>query len=822
MKRLKKGLVIFLAALLIGVAFVPAVSVSALENLVLAIDFADDYDSAQGHVEYKINDEAWVQVSADTDIQITEEVTSLLFKVVPEEFYEVNFDNGPHLTDGAGVAFEAGGEDTQAKRAQLTGDGYAVTLTDGLESVVLSQIAFRGGAASGRTTPVTIDITGPGLEYWNGDYPSRINFFINTPQGEHEESNIKWGGTDNLEWKGTPSIRPAPENHVTGVTGVRTKNPVEITYDYNGSGYVSIPVGISNASTKITSFKVNGQEFKNQCPQTDAQFLDALDGPRSVAFTITNVPYADHYDIVIVAEFDDLMGGFGWNYLPEETQSGDTREDCIAHGTLSFIKGEYNGMTFNSASEWNGYRHGAAGTQIFEWIDGDKNYKDEHDAWGSAAFPRGAIITFKLIPDEGYQLTSLFGDKDLEPQEDPGVYKITMTGGMNSHLQATFTEVGDVVNATAGAVKGGELSGMTNTHGEGTMKLNVEDTEINGDSRTGFEGRAEEEKAEIQEYIDINLANTIYKATDNPSDAWDRPVDELEEPARIKLELENSYEGKELVIIHEHNGQYEVIPVEFDGKSTISFETKSFSNYAIATADPEEEPGDQPGDEPGDEPGEGDEPGQDEQAGDEHYELKAGDDTLEFDDRKDADYSLVIVRAKSLTEEQLAAMGATREEADAMISMVEQAVPKEFLDLYVITIINNETGEETWGRQNLVLKLKKNSDMDGFENFRLVDASEIFDGGAAGAEIKGVEEEGYITFKLSEVGQFALVADKVKEETTPTEPSPVPTEPSPAPAPAPANTNTTPPTGDESNIMPWLLLALVTAATALYVKKKAK
>ena len=804
MRLLKKGLAITVIALLVFTGLVPALHVNALDNFKLTIGFAEGFDAEQGHVEYSMDASTWETVSANSEINI-EHADSLILKVVPAEGYEVDFDAGkaPYLSDGGpGIAFEAGGQEDN--RAKLVGDGIEATLTSA-HDVSLTGITFKEAPPVGEGT-VSIDITGPGLEYWNDDIPSRITFFINSPQ---PGDGIIMMGKDNIEFKGDYTIK---DQFVQEATGVKTINPVPIEYDYDGSGKVSVVVKISNASTKITSFKVNGEEFADQCPQTDEEFLDTLDGPRSVAYSITNVPYAAHYDVVIEAEFDDLMGGFGWNYLPEEDQSGDSREDCIAHGTLSFVKGEYNGMVFESAIDWNSYRHNGV-SQIFEWTNGDKNYTDEHDAWGSAAFPRGAVITFKLIPDEGYQLTSLFGDKDLEPQEEVGVYKITMTGGMNSHLMATFTEIGNVVNATAGAVKDGEVSNLKNTYGEGTMKLNVEDTEISEESKKGFEGKAKEEEATIEEYIDINLANTVYKATEDSSDAWDRAVENLEEPATIKLELEKSYTGKDLVVIHENGDQYETIPVQFDGDKTISFETSSFSNYALASVEPEEEPTDPEDPETPDDPAE---PG----SGDEHYVLKSGDNSLEFDDRKDMDYSVVILDTNSITDEQLAAMDATRAEMEEAVSQIKSAVPKEFLNMYVVMILDNKTGEEVWGRQNLVLKLKKTGDMDGYENFRLIDVTHLGEDSYTGEEIKGTEEDGYLVFKLSEVGQFALIADKIEE---PAADDSAPAEEKSDSSSKSGSSKKAPNTGDENNIILWVVVAAVAAVSAgvaVYKMKK--
>ena len=755
-KKCTKALAVLLAAFLIAATFIPPIKSSAITGFEFTIQFADGYNPAQGHVEYQINDDAWVSVSEATGpLTIDREVTSLKFRVVPSKFYEVDFDAGkaPKLVDATGMDFAAGGTDV-AKAALISEAGYACTLIRTDESgdhpttqVSLTNIAFRATSAK-ETADVSIDIKGNGLEFWEEDIPSRITFRL---PGTEDIAM----GKGNLEWK--DGKRP-PD-----ATGVKTVNPVEVTYDYDNSGKVTFDYVISNANTKITSLIINGENYTRFCPQADAEILSNIeDGGRSTKLVSIEVPHAATYDIKVVAAEHDLMGGFGWNYLPEEDEehTGESRQDCIAHGRLEFVRGKYNGTTYDSVSQWNDAK--PYGSKILNWTDGDKNWTDRRDAWGSAAFPKGAEITLRLIPDQGYQLVSLYGDENLIRGEEVGTYTITMTGGMNSHLMATFKEVGDVVNVTADAVGDGEVSNVMNTAGIGTMKLNVGNANINGESRTGFEGKADEEKVEIEDYLDINLANTIYKAKDDFKDTWDTPVNNLEEPAKIKLELKENYEGKELVIIHEHDGQYEILPVEFDGRNTISFETSSFSNYAIATKTPEEDP-EKPEDpenpenpeEPGDQGG-GD-------SGDQHYVLNGGGNILEFDDRKGADYSAVILDFNKITDEDLAGMGATRAEANEMVNAMKAALPKEFLNLYVVMLLDNETGEQVWGRQNLVLKIKKTDDMKGYENFRIVDVSEFGEDSFKVKEIKGVEKDGYLVFKLDEIGNFALIADKAKK-----------------------------------------------------------
>lgn len=282
------------------------------------------------------------------------------------------------------------------------------------------------------------------------------------------------------------------------------------------------------------------------------------------------------------------MGGFGWNYLPEETLDGDTRQECIAHGTLSFIEGEYAGKIYESVEEWrNGEAYGA---HVFDWTDGNKNYEDEADAWGSAAFPKGAKITMKLIPDEGYQLISLYGDENVEPQDEVGVYTITMAGGMNSHLSATFIKVEDSVKINASLVNDGQINNLENIYNEGTMQLSIDNADIDENSRQGFDNIAQAEDGEIHDYMDISLDNIIYKASENADDSWNRNVSTLENPAQISLTLNDDYSDKELFIIHEHEGDYNIIPVNYDKENnSITFETDKFSNYALASKTPSQD-----------------------------------------------------------------------------------------------------------------------------------------------------------------------------------------------------------------------------------------
>lgn len=152
MKIKSKRIISMMFAILLMIMNFKAVPITALNDFNININFASDYSSEQGYVEYKIDEGDWIVVSNNSLIPISEEIGSLKFKVIANSNYEVNFDNGPYLSDGFGVAFNAW--DAEEKRESLINDGYEATLTPGLTNVTLSDISFR--ALNATTTLRTI------------------------------------------------------------------------------------------------------------------------------------------------------------------------------------------------------------------------------------------------------------------------------------------------------------------------------------------------------------------------------------------------------------------------------------------------------------------------------------------------------------------------------------------------------------------------------------------------------------------------------------------------------------------------------------------
>lgn len=335
---------------------------------------------------------------------------------------------------------------------------------------------------------------------------------------------------------------------------------------------------VTSWNTVIESIKINGNTVDN-LPKTKEELASHYTH-QAIEIPVNDVDNATSYDIEIEArmatENELYMGNFLWDYNPQ----GYTRqEDKILNATLTFVEAEYNGVTYTTEEQVNSLGN------LYNWNDAQrkKKYTDVREGVGEAQFPTGTKLTVKIIPDAGYQLVD-FGINGgvFEPQEEIGTYTFEITGG-NFHLQATIAQVDDIVKTKSEKIASGsiKLGGTEDSMSIGTARLDVDDIELSKEQISNFEEAAE--GYDIKNYVDISLFNTVFKGKETAS--WDTQVKDLDNEATITLKLEDGVDGNEVVIVHEkHDGTYEIIPVEYDSEThTITFKTKSFSNYAIAS-----------------------------------------------------------------------------------------------------------------------------------------------------------------------------------------------------------------------------------------------
>lgn len=169
-----------------------------------------------------------------------------------------------------------------------------------------------------------------------------------------------------------------------------------VSYTYDGEGYVDFYFDCF-VGERITAIEINNVDYYNQLPtpsteEGKAALLNACKGQLN-EFKIT-VPYSESgYMIKSSVKWLDetdaaymVVGNFLWTYTDQN--QGD---DYIDHGIMELVNVNYKGEDY-SPSALN--RPGTA----FDW--------SQNENGGSAVLPVGAVVTVRLVPDYGYQLTS--------------------------------------------------------------------------------------------------------------------------------------------------------------------------------------------------------------------------------------------------------------------------------------------------------------------------------------------------------------------------------------------------------------------------------
>lgn len=285
------------------------------------------------------------------------------------------------------------------------------------------------------------------------------------------------------------------------------------------------------------------------------------------------VDKADTYNIVVnTAEAEgknQWIGNFLWTSDPADSES----DLYIGNSKLEVVKVVY---------EIEGEEVTVEGNNLLK----DKYIEyDPYRTTKSLVVPEGSMCTMKIVPDYGYQVVS-FGVNggSIITGENISEFSFPIYKG-NFHLGAVVKPVEDIVDVKSEKVKSGNIEINANEIDSGSVVLSVNDIIPSEDKIKGFESAAGDYS--IYSYLDIDLDQVIYKGT--VDDVWANRIHNLNNEATITLQLEEGIDGNNIVIVHniDDGDEYEVIEIESYDKetNTITFKTKSFSNYAIAAKD---------------------------------------------------------------------------------------------------------------------------------------------------------------------------------------------------------------------------------------------
>ncbi|MBQ6147555.1 hypothetical protein IJI70_01805 [Candidatus Saccharibacteria bacterium] len=351
---------------------------------------------------------------------------------------------------------------------------------------------------------------------------------------------------------------------------------------------------------KITHLLVNDEEvvISNYIDYADQKsYLDHYE--RQITYLELTVPKAANntYNIALGVAINETkhIGNFLWTADPAQKD----KEDYIGNSSLALVAVSYtlddiiyscnadtglcsqaNAKTGVELLGCNMAEDSSCGIPHVEFdLREDADFDD-----GALVVPAGARVTMRVIPDYGYQVLNV-NMSELETNDDGvGEFTFTVPAGA-AYFVADVVKLDDEVNTTSEKVASGsiELGENQTTLTHGTARLDVADVELTEENKEKFAEIAEEDGYKIKNYLDISLYNITYKGTEE--EAWVEQYRELNEPATITLKLEEGVDGNDVVIVHEkHDGTYEVIETTYDPETnTISFQTSSFSNYAIAS-----------------------------------------------------------------------------------------------------------------------------------------------------------------------------------------------------------------------------------------------
>ena len=520
------------------------------------------------------------------------------------------------------------------------------------------------------------------------------------------------------------------------------------------------------------------------------EWLSAYSG-QVVSFEIPGIEIADTYDVVVKTgdnsrnvfianflwtgdpnqEFEKDMDG---NYILDKDGNKIPGRDYIGNAHLEMVGLSYEvaGKTYTYTE--NDFKDGSFWKDYVEY---DSNTSLGYDE-GSLVIPNDSWITMRITPKYGYQvIESNFGELITT---DTGVCEFKFKIGSGAaYFTANVVKTEDDVDNQSRKVTDGNIKVSNPEITTGTYRLSVNDVQLSQDKITNFEKAAG--NYTISEYLDIDLNQVFYRG--NSESVWENKIDELKDYATITLKLEDGVNVKDIVIVHNiHDGEdFEIIEIDsYDEETnTITFKTKSFSNYAIASKN---------------------------ETKIEDVKYSFEDDTyiIEFNDIEGQNFKFSVQELLNLNDEQIERLGASKEVYISIIEKIKNNLKKysEVLNLYEINLFDiNKSSDKTKGTFNFKIKLTDN--MKKFDTFKLIN---IDDSDFSVKDIVELKQDGdYLIGDLPHLSLYALVADKSVENTkTDTETS-----------------NTSVKTGDTSYIYIAVLLgAVVILFTMIVIRKK--
>lgn len=409
------------------------------------------------------------------------------------------------------------GENVYIKITYAQGSTYKAAIPNGVEVKDGVPIEITGGHIEFTDTSA-----GGGSQGGNPPQPTGVSLQF--------EGNA-WSSYQNMKLYAGLELYVNPDN--TGfVTLTDLLNQNKAAFDESGM--------VCLLDESVTSVSIYAQLEKKD--EYEIQFHGATQAVGTSEDTAITVNGTQHIQI------DRKCLTVTWAY--DDTYGEDGR---IEHGTAEIIK--INGQDVSQMTFSN-----------FANNPGDKS-------GGHLAVKRDDVVTIKLIPDYGYQLSGAsINGVTLAPQAEVSTFTFTMPD-TNVHFKGIFKQTQDEINTSGTKVFSASVENGANAAPSGNLRLTVEDSDANTTNAL-----AQVENAVSAEAVNLTLDQIVSKGDGTN---WENPVTQLDQPVKMKLQVADYDTAAGYEVVREHNGNLTKLTTSVSENGTLTFETNQFSTYFI-------------------------------------------------------------------------------------------------------------------------------------------------------------------------------------------------------------------------------------------------
>ena len=409
------------------------------------------------------------------------------------------------------------GENVYIKITYAQGSTYKAAIPNGVEVKDGVPIEITGGHIEFTDTSA-----GGGSQGGNPPQPTGVSLQF--------EGNA-WSSYQNMKLYAGLELYVNPDN--TGfVTLTDLLNQNKAAFDESGM--------VCLLDESVTSVSIYAQLEKKD--EYEIQFHGATQAVGTSEDTAITVNGTQHIQI------DRKCLTVTWAY--DDTYGEDGR---IEHGTAEIIKinrQDVSQMTFSN----------------FANNPGDKS-------GGHLAVKRDDVVTIKLIPDYGYQLSGAsINGVTLAPQTEVSTFTFKMPD-TNVHFKGIFTQTQDEINTTGTKVSSASVENGANAAPSGNLRLTVADS--NEDTTNAL---AQVENAVSAEAVNLTLDQIVSKGDGTN---WENTVTQFDQPVKMKLQVADYDTAAGYEVVREHNGNLTKLTTSVSENGTLTFETNQFSTYFI-------------------------------------------------------------------------------------------------------------------------------------------------------------------------------------------------------------------------------------------------